>query len=79
MRTRLPQVPMQPQSKSRARSAKPRQYRVNWGIDIYASSPLDAARQARAIQRDPNSTATFFHVEDDKAGTITHVDLSESS
>jgi hypothetical protein len=39
-------------------------YVVEWYIDIEADSPEDAARQALAIQRDPNSTATVFSVFD---------------
>jgi len=37
-----------------------RTYRVKWEIDIEASDFEDAARQALAIQRDPNSIATVF-------------------
>ena len=37
-------------------------FRVTWEIDIEAGSPLQAARQALAIQRDPLSTATAFDV-----------------
>lgn len=38
-------------------------YRIEWSIDIDAVSAEDAARQALAIQRDPESIATVFHVE----------------
>jgi hypothetical protein len=38
-------------------------YVVTWTIDIEADSPIDAARQALAIQRDRNSIATCFSVE----------------
>lgn len=37
-------------------------YKVQWGIEIEADSPQDAARQALAIQRDPASIATVFTV-----------------
>lgn len=37
-------------------------YRVNWDIDVDAKNPKDAAKQALAIQRDPQSTATSFEV-----------------
>ena len=37
-------------------------FRVRWEIDFLASDPTDAARQALAVQRDPESIATFFEV-----------------
>lgn len=37
-------------------------FRVRWEIDLAASTPADAARQALAIHRDPGSLATFFDV-----------------
>jgi hypothetical protein len=37
-------------------------YRLLWEIDIEAGTPEQAARQALAIQRDPQSTATAFTV-----------------
>lgn len=37
-------------------------YRVTWEIDIEAGSPQQAAKQALAIQRDPQSTATMFKI-----------------
>lgn len=37
-------------------------YRVKWEIDIEAGTPEQAAQQALAIQRDPESTATVFEV-----------------
>lgn len=40
-----------------------RSYLVIWEIDIVATSPEDAARQALAIQRDPISTATIFEID----------------
>lgn len=40
-------------------------YRVTWSIDITADSPVEAARLALAIQRDPRSTATVFNVQGD--------------
>jgi hypothetical protein len=44
------------------------EYTVTWVIEIEAESHEAAARQALAIQRDPESTATVFKVEseDDK-------------
>jgi hypothetical protein len=41
----------------------PQEYTVTWTIDVTASSPVDAARQALEIQRDPGSEATVFEVE----------------
>jgi hypothetical protein len=37
-------------------------YRVTWVINVEADSPMDAAKQALEIQRDPKSTATIFDV-----------------
>jgi len=37
-------------------------FRVRWEIDLEAPTPADAARQALAILRDPDSTATLFDV-----------------
>lgn len=52
-------------------------YLVIWQMDIDADSPEEAARQALAYQRDPESTATVFDVESD-AGTV-RVDLTEGT
>lgn len=38
------------------------EYLVEWSIEIEADSPLDAARQALATQRDPESIAVCFVV-----------------
>lgn len=38
------------------------EYRVTWDIDIDADSPLEAAREARRIQLNPDSSAVFFRV-----------------
>ena len=37
-------------------------YRVVWEIDIDAKTPKSAAKKALKIQRDVNSTATFFSI-----------------
>lgn len=37
-------------------------YRVTWTIDVDAKSPKAAAKKAREMQRDPESTATVFEV-----------------
>ena len=47
-----------------------------WEIDIDAESPKAAAKEALKMQRDPDSTATFFSVFDLK-GRSTEVDLEE--
>ena len=39
-------------------------YRVSWFIDVEAQTPMDAAREALAMQRDPESIATVFTVQD---------------
>ena len=49
-------------------------YSVSWRIDIEAESPVEAARQALEIHRDPNSTATVFDIYDED-GNHTCVDL----
>ncbi|MEU9072111.1 hypothetical protein AB0D60_35160 [Streptomyces sp. NPDC048306] len=52
-------------------------YRVRWDIDVDACDPVDAARKALAIQRDPRSWATVFTVRGDDHGghQVTTVDL----
>lgn len=40
------------------------EYRVTWVIDLDASDPEEAARLALEIQRDPESIATHFLVQD---------------
>ena len=50
--------------------------RVRWEIDIDAETPIDAARQALAIQRRPDSTATVFTVLEANGRRAT-VDLDE--
>ena len=41
-----------------------RAFVVSWIIDVDAETPQEAARIAQAIQRDPDSTATVFIVEE---------------
>ena len=43
---------------------------MTWKIDIEAESPVEAARQALEIHRDPNSTATVFDVYDEYGNYI---------
>lgn len=38
-------------------------YKVSWTIELDGDSPLDVAYQAQEIQRDIESTATFYEVE----------------
>ncbi len=49
-------------------------YLVRWEIDIEAEDEVSAARAALAIQRNPESCATVFDV-DDEDGFSTHIDL----
>ena len=41
------------------------EYMVIWSIEIDAANPEDAARKALAIQRDTESWALVFHVQDE--------------
>jgi hypothetical protein len=41
------------------------EYRVVWEIELSASDPVDAARQARGVQLDPRCRATVFDVHGD--------------
>ena len=50
------------------------EFRVIWQIDLDAESPEDAARQALAIHRNPDSWATHFEVRGPH-GRIHDVDL----
>lgn len=43
---------------------------VTWEIDINADSPKEAAEKALKVQRDCNSTATYFVVTDDDGKEI---------
>jgi len=52
------------------------EYLVTWKIDIEASNPKEAAKQALEIMRDPESTATVFEVEDKKKKTLHIIDLT---
>lgn len=51
------------------------EYTVRWEIDITATDPEDAARQALAVHRDPESIATFFEVISED-NSVTNVDLA---
>jgi hypothetical protein len=56
-------------------------YRVRWEIDLEADcnvtdSCLEAAKRALEIQRNPDSIATVFDVEDPDTGIWKQIDLS---
>ena len=51
------------------------EYCVKWEIDIIADTPLKAALEAQEIQRDLESTATFFELIDNTSGEKFAVDL----
>ena len=40
-------------------------YTVCWEIQVFAASPKEAAKKALKIQRDRNSSATHFTVNND--------------
>ena len=50
-------------------------FKVTWEIELYAESAEDAARAALKIQRDPDSSATVFNVENVKTKEIEEIDL----
>lgn len=56
-------------------------YLVSWEIEIDAENPREAAKQALAIQRDPNSLSTVFEVielpSDGSFPYVEAVDLEE--
>lgn len=51
-------------------------YRVAWMIDLEAENPQEAAMQALAIHRDPDSIATYFHVRDVDTQECIDVDVT---
>ncbi len=51
-------------------------FEVTWKIEVDAPTPVEAARRALEIQRDPGSVALVFEVEDG-ADNKTTVDLWE--
>ena len=51
-------------------------YRITWDIDIDAANPATAARRARQIQLDPESTATVFDVANRKTGRRWQADIN---
>lgn len=59
-----------------ATTAEERRFRIDWRIDINASSPKEAAFFAREIQEQPENTATIFSVEDRQTGEIHVIDTA---
>jgi len=51
-------------------------YRVTWVIELDAESPVKAAELALEIQRDPESIATVFDVQDVSSAMACRIDLS---
>lgn len=51
------------------------EYHVTWTIDLDAHSFDDAVMVALAIQRDPDSIATHFNVQN-KAGVVKEMSVS---
>lgn len=56
--------------------APERRFRIDWRIDINASSPREAAFLAREIQEQPENTATVYSVEDKQTGEIHVIDTA---
>ena len=52
-------------------------YRVTWMIDVEGDNPHDAVKQTVDIQRDPESIATHFTVENTDNGQTCDIDLYE--
>ena len=51
------------------------EFRVRWEIDEEARTPQHAAKQARELMLDANSTADVFDVENHKTGRVTRIDF----
>ena len=56
-----------------------REYIVTWKIELSALSPKDAAELALKTQRDPDSLATVFEVQEasDESGQVDVIDVAE--
>lgn len=52
-------------------------YRVTWVINLEADTPREAAEQALAIHRNPESIATVFDVCNDDGTEPIRIDLEE--
>lgn len=51
-------------------------YRVMWGLELDQPSPAHAAAEALRVQRDPESIATVFSIENIETGEQYMVDVS---
>jgi len=51
------------------------EYLVTWTIQLEATSPLDAAQQARSFQLDETASVGVFHVTEENEEKPTIVDL----
>ena len=57
-----------------------KRFRVMWGLEIHdAPTPYHAALEALRVQRDPESIATVFIVEDLETGKELMLDLNAKS
>jgi len=56
-------------------SKKLKTYAVTWDCPIDATSPLEAAREAWRMMREPDSTANYFTVVDEE-GEVSGIDLT---
>lgn len=54
---------------------EPIEWRVRWVIEVDGNTPREAALAALEIHRDPESTATFFTVENVETGESFNIDL----
>ena len=55
------------------------EYRVVWEIDIESNTPLQAACRALQIQRNPESTATQFYVQERGSNERVSIDFLEDA
>ncbi len=54
-------------------------YFITWEIDIEADTPMEAAKQAFAIHRNPDSIASIFDVIDNATGQNFRIDVLEDT
>jgi hypothetical protein len=54
-------------------------FNVRWSIDIEADTPQEAAIQALAIQRDPESSAVVFEVHPEDRENWISIDLDQNA
>lgn len=54
-------------------------YLVRWEMDFFCETPEEAAKLALETQRNANSHATVFSVENVHTGVITEIDLEEET